>query len=318
MSQKSKSTAPSSSSHSVTVSDWLKYATRLFTQKKLVFGHGTATARDEAAFLILHSLDLLPQDLDSHLRRELQPDECARLQHLLDKRVETRKPASYLTNAAWIGNTKFYVDENVIVPRSFIGELLSREDEDLWFLDKSPDQVRSVLDLCTGSGCLAILAAKRFPNASLIASDLSDAALKIAERNISEHQLAKRITLCKADLFDGMPSAGFDLIIANPPYVCTEEIDAFPAEYSAEPVMAHAGGAEGMDLVRRILEASHGYLNPRGALLMEVGTGKDILEAQFPLPFVWIDTDESVGEVLCIPAEELQNFAHRQVATLRP
>jgi len=233
--------------------------------------------------------------------RGVTEDERRRLLSLIDERVQTRKPAAYLVNKAYIQGVPFYVDERVIVPRSYIGELLADGAE---FLPPA-DAVESVLDLCTGSGCLAILAAFAYPDAKIFAADISADALDVARRNVDEHGLADRIELFEGDLFAPLKKRKFDLILANPPYVDADAVSAFPAEYRAEPLIAHAGGADGFDIVRRIIADAPDRLTERGGLLCEFGTGRAILEAEFPaLPFLWPDTEESEGEVFWLTKED--------------
>jgi ribosomal protein L3 glutamine methyltransferase len=269
-----------------------------FNEAELVYGHATASAVDEAAFLILHSLHLPIDRVDPWLDARLLPAERLALRDIVHERISSRKPAAYLTNEAWIGGCSFYVDERVIVPRSYIGELLGDDPPGIF---PDPMSVRGVLDLCTGSGCLAILAALSFPGAKVDASDVSDAALAVAERNVADYGLQDRITLFKSDLFDGLGERHYDLILANPPYVSEEKIAVFPREYAAEPVIAHAGGRDGLDIVRRILAQAAGHLTPQGTLVVEVGTGREMLERDYPhLPFLWLDTANSQGEVLAL------------------
>lgn len=286
--------------HLATVRDWLRYAVSRFSSAKLVYGHGTSTALDEAAFLILHTLHLPIDQLDPWLDARLVPAERRALHEIIERRISTRKPAAYLTNEAWIGAHSFYVDERVIVPRSHIGELLSGGLADIV---PDPMAIRRVLDLCTGSGCLAILAALAFPHARVDASDISEDALAVARRNIADYALQDRIALIRSDLFEGLPKERYDLILANPPYVAAEAVAAFPPEYAAEPAIAHAGGADGLDIVRRIIERAADYLTPEGNLVIEVGTGREILERDYPdEPFLWLDTAGSEGEVLALAA----------------
>jgi ribosomal protein L3 glutamine methyltransferase len=283
----------------VTVRDWLRYAVSRFNQAELVYGHGTATASDEAAFLILHTLRLPIHQIDPWLDARLLPAERLELKGILDRRISSRKPAAYLTNEAWIGSCSFYVDERAIVPRSYIGELL---DDGLADVISDSSTVGRILDLCTGSGCLAILAALAFPRSSLDASDISDDALAVARRNVAEYGLEERISLIRSDLFGNLGKQQYDLILANPPYVSDQAIAAFPLEYAAEPVIAHAGGRDGMHIVRRILAEAAGYLTHRGILVAEIGTGREILERDYPkLPFLWLDTEKSRGEVFALP-----------------
>lgn len=287
----------------VTVRDWLRHGVSRFRAAGLVFGHGTSTALDEAAFLILAALDLPVDQLDPWLDCRLTMPERRRVADLIEERITTRRPAPYLVNRAYIRGREFYVDERVIVPRSYIGELL---DGELATVVPDPDAVTSVLDLCTGSGCLAILAALTYPNAIVDAVDLSAEALQVAQRNVADYGLADRITLQQSDLFGALGSRRYDLIISNPPYVSAEAVAAFPPEYRAEPIMAHAGGEDGLDLVRRILTDAPGHLERDGVLVVEVGTGLDILEQEFPhLPFLWLDTEDSTGEVFALTAPEL-------------
>jgi ribosomal protein L3 glutamine methyltransferase len=287
-----------------TIRDWLRYAVTSMTRAGLVYGHGSDNAIDEAAFMILATLDLPIDDINPWLDCRLTAAERDAVDQIISKRVETRKPAAYLTNVACIQGHRFYVDERVIVPRSFIGELLAREK--LAPLIADPSQVRRVLDLCTGSGCLAILAAEAFPEAEIMASDFSEDALEVAERNIRAYGLERRIRALKADLFKGIPTSRFDLIISNPPYVTAEAVEAFPPEYKAEPRLAHLGGADGLDIVLRILSEAGDWLSSEGNLIVEVGAGRERLEAARPdLDFLWLDTETSRGEVFALLAKDL-------------
>jgi ribosomal protein L3 glutamine methyltransferase len=292
----------------VTPRDWFRYAVSRFRAAGLVFGHGTDNAVDEAAFLILEALHLPIEALDPFADAKLLRDERRRLAELVDARVETRKPAAYLLNRAYIQGVPFYVDERVIVPRSFIGELLV--DDYLSTLVSDRFAVRRVLDLCTGSGCLAILAAEAFPEALIHASDISDDALAVAERNIRDYGLLDRIKTFKSDVFEGLPEAPYDLIISNPPYVTEAAVAAFPPEYRAEPRLAHAGGSDGLDIVRTILEGAAERLAPKGQLIVEVGSGQKALEASRPdLPFLWLDTEASKDEVFALLASDFRRAA---------
>ena len=287
-----------------TLRDWLRYGVTAFTRAGLVYGHGTATALDEAAFLILSTLHLPVDTLQPWLDCRLTRAERQSVAEIFTARIETRKPAPYLTNSAWIGGHKFYVDERVIVPRSFIGELLCRDG--LATVVGDGAHVTRILDLCTGSGCLAILAALAFPDADVIASDVSRDALDVAKRNVAEYKLADRVKIIQADLLSGLREKPFDLIISNPPYVTSEAVEAFPAEYKAEPKLAHDGGNDGLDLVHRILADARNHLTPTGSLVMEIGQGRDRLEAVRPdLPYLWLDTETSEGEVFALTAADL-------------
>ena len=287
----------------VTVRDWLRFGVSQFSEAELVYGHGTANAMDEAAFLLLTTLNLPVDVLDPWLDCRLTPSERARIFTLFDARIASRKPASYLTNSAWIQGRRFYVDERVIVPRSFIGELIC--DNNLNAAAADPEAVERILELCTGSGCLAILAAEAFPFATVDASDVSADALDVAQRNVGDYGLQERISLIRSDLFDAIAPASYDLIIANPPYVTTDAVARFPPEYQAEPVMAHAGGDDGLDLVKRILDAAPRYLSQNGALVVEIGDAREALEEARPdLPFLWLDTETSEGEVFVLHAQD--------------
>jgi ribosomal protein L3 glutamine methyltransferase len=287
-----------------TVRDWLRYAVSRFNAAGLVYGHGTSNALDEAAFLILHTLNLPIDQLDPWLEARLTRGEREAVQAVIEARLRTRKPAPYLTNAAYIGGHRFYVDERVIVPRSYIGELLVRDR--LSAVVEDTARVRRVLDLCTGAGCLAILAAWTFPEAQIDATDISADALAVATRNVADHHLSERVHILVGDLFGPLQGRRYDLIIANPPYVTQAEANALPPEYAAEPPLAHRGGEDGLDLVRRILDEARYHLLPNGTLIVELGTGRRILEAERPhLPFLWLDTEDSEGEVFALRAADL-------------
>jgi ribosomal protein L3 glutamine methyltransferase len=297
-----------------TVRDWLRYATSQFIRNNVAFGHGTSTALDEAAFLILSCLHLPIDTIDPWLDARLSRAERQQVQSLIEKRVVTRKPAPYLVNAAWIGPHKFYVDDRAIVPRSYIGELLN---EGLPGVLDDPTTVKRALDLCTGSGCLAILTALLCESAEVDAIDLSPDAIKVAERNIADYHLADRIRLLQGDLFAPLSGERYDLIISNPPYVTAAAVAAFPPEFKAEPTMAHLGGADGMDLVRRILATAGDHLQPHGTLVVEIGQGRATIEREFPhLPLLWLDTAESEGEVFALPASAFE--APRKMKSAKP
>jgi ribosomal protein L3 glutamine methyltransferase len=290
----------------LTPRDWLRYAVGRFLAAGLAFGHGATTALDEAAFIILEGLGLPIDTLDPFLDARLLRHERARLLDLIEARVTTRKPAAYLLNRAYIKGVPFYVDERVIVPRSLIGELVMTAFAEDNALTGDPERVASVLDLCAGGGSLAILAARVFPNARIAAVDISTGALEVAERNLKEHGLQDRIALRQGDLFAPVKGARFDLILANPPYVDEGTIAEFPPEFAAEPKMAHAGGVDGLDIVRRILREARAHLTSEGALVCEVGGARERLERAFPhLPFVWLDTEDTSGEVFLLRASDL-------------
>lgn len=290
----------------LTPRDWLRYAIGRFRTAGLAFGHGVTTAEDEAAFIVLEGLNLPIDTLDPFLDARLLRRERERLDALIAARVTTRKPAAYLLNRAYIQGVPFYVDERVIVPRSFIGELLMTtlaEDNEL---TGDPASVSRVLDLCTGGGSLAVLAALVFANARIEGADLSADALAVARRNVDEHGLSDRIALTEGDLFEPLRAARYDLIVTNPPYVAIEALAAFSEEYAAEPRLAHAGGTDGLDIVRRILNEAADHLTRHGTLICEIGHGRDRLMRDFPdLPFIWLDTEESAGEVFLLKADDL-------------
>jgi ribosomal protein L3 glutamine methyltransferase len=287
----------------LTPRDWLRYAVGRFLSAGLAFGHGATTALDEAAFLILEGLSLPIDTLDPFLDAKLLRHERMRLLELIETRATTRKPAAYLVNRAYIQGVPFYVDERVIVPRSLIGELAMTAFAEDNGLVGDPETIASVLDLCTGGGSLAVLAARAFPNARIEAVDISPGALEVAARNIDEHGLRDRIALKEGDLFAPVEGARFDLILTNPPYVDAAAIAGFPPEYAAEPMLAHAGGPDGLDIVRRILREAPKHLTADGTLVCEVGGAREPLEHEFPhLPFVWLDTAETSGEVFLLRA----------------
>lgn len=279
-----------------TVCDFFRYAVTEFRRAELHFGHGAASAVEEAAFMVLEGLSLPIDDINPWLGARLVAAEKKRLLELIAARVETRRPAAYLLNRAYIHGLPFFVDERVIVPRSFIGELLAGDVCAPFAED--PERVASVLDLCAGSGCLAILAARAFPNADIHATDISADALEVAERNVADYGLEDRITLHCGDLFAPLGKKRFDLILSNPPYVDAEAMAELPPEYAAEPRLALAGGEDGLDIVRAIIADADRHLTPEGGLLCEIGRGREILEAEYPgLDLVWLDTETSAGEV---------------------
>ncbi len=292
----------------VTLRDFLRHAVSRFNAAKLSYGHGTVEAYDEAAFLLLEGLHLPIDRLEPFLDARLTAAERARLTALIETRVTTRKPAPYLVGRAYIQGIGFHVDERVIVPRSFIGELLGTGaiagGEFALIPEGAP--VERVLDLCTGSGCLAILAALAFPEAEVDAVDLSADALAVARLNVAEHAMTRRVSLFQGDLLAPLAGRRYDLILSNPPYVDAVAMAALPPEFRAEPALALAGGDDGLDIVRRILADAPAHLNPGGGLVCEIGAGRAALEADFPdLDFHWLDTEHSRGEVFWISARAL-------------
>lgn len=292
-----------------TLLDFVRYAVSRFSVAELAFAHGTTDPVAEAAFLVCETLHLHPDQFEQFAHARVTAAEGRKIIDLIERRISTRKPAAYLVNKIWMRGLPFYVDERTIVPRSFIGELLDShfgDGEDAASLIGDPAEVQSVLDLCTGSGCLAILAARHFPHAMVDAVDISRDALAVAARNVADHGLGERITLHRGDLFAPLGKKRYDLIISNPPYVDAEGMAGLPAECRAEPKLAFDGGIDGLDIVRRILGQAKAHLAPQGGLLCEIGRGRDNLETAFPqLPLLWLDTEDSEGEVFWIAASDI-------------
>jgi len=287
----------------VTLRDWLRYAVTRFNREGLYFGHGCTDAYDEAAWLLLHTMSLPLDRLEPFLDAGLMQDERVQLLEIIDRRVNERIPTAYLTGEAWLGDFRFHVDERVIVPRSFFAELLG-EGLEPWIDDGT--QINRALDLCTGSGCLAILMAHVFPNSEIVAADLSTDALAVAQQNVDEYGLNDRIQLVQSDVYDSLGDQRFDLIIANPPYVTADSMSTLPAEYLHEPQMALAAGDDGLDVVRRILDGAKSLLTPNGVIAVEVGHNKALVERAFPhLPFIWLATTLTEAPVFLLKAEDL-------------
>jgi ribosomal protein L3 glutamine methyltransferase len=294
----------------LTLLDFVRYAVSRFTEAKLVFAHGTTDPVAEAAFLVCETLHLHPDQFETFANARVTAAEARQILEVIARRVTTRKPAAYLVNKIYMRGLPFYVDERVIVPRSFIGELLdshfSQSDEETGSLIDDPGSVRNVLDLCTGSGCLAILAARAFPQADIDAVDISEDALDVAARNIADYGLKDRVRLHRGDLFGPLGGRRYDLIISNPPYVDAEGMAALPRECRAEPKLAFDGGADGIDIVRRILDQAARHLTSQGGLLCEIGRCRPALEAAYSqTDFLWLETEESDGEVFWIGAAGL-------------
>ena len=285
--------------------DLLRYAITRFNSARLFFGHGSAEAFDEAAYLILHTLKLPLDRLDPFLDARLLPDEVIQVMEVIERRVTERVPAAYITKEAWLGDYHFYVDERVLVPRSFIAELIPQTFSP-WVQD--PESVENVLELCTGSGCLAIMMADAFPNAVIDAVDISKDALAVAEHNIREYKLEGRVNPIESDLYEHVPFKRYDLIVTNPPYVNSVSMGKLPPEYLREPQIALAGGEDGIDLVRKIVEGAAERLTPEGILVVEIGNERDYAEAAFGhLGLTWLTTSAGDDAVFLLTAEQLQS-----------
>ncbi|CAB3633564.1 MAG: 50S ribosomal protein L3 N(5)-glutamine methyltransferase [Achromobacter sp.] len=287
----------------LTLRDLIRYGVSRLNAAQVALGHGSDNAWDETVYLVLHALHLPLDTLEPFLDARVLSEERNRVLELIDRRVTERVPAAYLTNEAWLRGHRFYVDARVIVPRSPIAELL---DEGLSPWVQDAQAVDSVLDMCTGSGCLAILSALAFPYAQVDAVDVSPDALEVARRNVDDYGLADRLALHQSDLFDNLPERQYDVIVCNPPYVNSGSMDVLPQEYRHEPQLALAGGTDGMDLVRRILQAAPRYLSENGVLVLEIGHERDFFEAAFPeLSPVWLDTEEASDQLLLLTREQL-------------
>jgi ribosomal protein L3 glutamine methyltransferase len=300
----------------VTLLDFVRYAVSRFNEAKLTFAHGTTDPVAEAAFLVCETLHLHPDQFESFATARVTASEEKAILDVIARRVSSRQPAAYLVNKIYMRGLPFYVDERVIVPRSFIGELLDShfggEDGEGPSLIEDATAVESVLELCTGSGCLAILAAHAFPNAEIDAVDISRDALEVARCNVGNFGLDDRIVLHRGDLYAPVADKTYDLIIANPPYVDAQGMAGLPAECRAEPKIAFDGGLDGIDVVRRILDEARKHLTAEGGLLCEIGRCREALEMAYPrAEFLWLDTEDSQGEVFWIAASDLANLHTR-------
>jgi ribosomal protein L3 glutamine methyltransferase len=295
----------------MTLIDFITAQAARLKQAGVSFGHGTTNAFDEAAWLVLWSLGLELDALEAHARRVPSAEEQAKAEALISERIRTRRPAAYLTREAWLQNVPFYVDERTIVPRSFIAELLA-DGEGTGILDAwLSDRTHKVLDLCTGNGSLAVIAAMAYPEIVVDASDISDDALAVARINVDKHQLGKRITLVKSDLLDQLRGP-YDLIVCNPPYVNTQSMQTLPQEYRHEPAMALAGGADGMDLVRRILRDAPSRMSADAVLVLEIGHERAHFEHAFRrLEVAWLETSAGDDQVLVATREAMQRWARK-------
>lgn len=287
----------------VTVRDWLRYAVTRFNRAGIFCGHGVGDTYDEAVWLILGSLALPLDRLEPFLDACIPGEERIGLLEAIEQRADARRPTAYILGEAWLGDFHFTVDERVIVPRSFFAELLE-DGLSPWVED--PERVGSALDLCTGSGCLAVLMAHAFPHAEITAADLSEDALDVARQNVADYGLEERIELVHSDVFSALRGRRFDLILSNPPYVTAEAMDALPPEYLHEPRMALASGEDGLDVVRELIAHAAQHLHPGGVLTVEVGHNRALVEAAFPgLPFTWLSSRGGDDMVFVLKREEL-------------
>jgi ribosomal protein L3 glutamine methyltransferase len=289
-----------------TLRDYVRWGASRFNAAGVYFGHGTASATDEAVALVLHALHL-PHDLPSgYFGCVLLPEERERIVDLIERRIGERKPAAYLIGEAWFCGLPFYVDERVLVPRSPIAEPIERQFSP-WLSE--PESVTDILDLCTGSGCIGIACALAFPKARVDLVDISASALEVARRNIDRHELGDRVSAVESDLYGALGGRRYDLIISNPPYVNTEEWQALPAEYHAEPKLGLESGRDGLDCVRRILSEAETYLKPDGLLVVEVGSSAEALEEAYPrVPFCWLDFERGGDGVFLLTAEQVRAY----------
>jgi ribosomal protein L3 glutamine methyltransferase len=287
----------------MTVIDLINQSAAQLEKAGVAFGHGTSNAFDEAAWLVLWKLGYPLDEIDEHADKEVTAEQQSGVEALVGERIATRKPAAYLTKEAWLQGVPFYVDERAIVPRSFIAEIIANGDIDYWL----GEHTRNVLDLCTGNGSLAVLAAMCWPDVSVAAADISPKALEVARINVDRHGLAARIALIHSDGLKGVHGT-FDLILCNPPYVNTQSMTELPAEYRAEPSLALAGGGDGMDFIRTLLADAPAHMSEHAVLVLEIGNERAHFEAAFPrLPAVWLETSAGDDQVLLLTREALLN-----------
>ncbi|TPQ26116.1 50S ribosomal protein L3 N(5)-glutamine methyltransferase [Methylomonas koyamae] len=287
------------------IRDYIRWAASRFAEHKVFLGHGTATPLDEAAAIVLHTLHQ-PYDLaDSYLDSVLTMAERQQVVELIERRIVERKPSAYLTHEALFAGLSFYVDERVLVPRSPIAELINERFEP--WVDET--QVFNILDLCTGSACIAIACAYAFPEAQVDAVELSDAALAVARINLEQHELQEQLQLYQSDLFDSLPAKPYDIIVSNPPYVSIAEWESLPPEFHAEPALGFKGGEHGLDLVLRILVDAERYLAEQGILVVEVGSSAQTLQEMFPeVPFHWLEFEHGGDGVFLLTAEQVSTY----------
>jgi ribosomal protein L3 glutamine methyltransferase len=289
-----------------TLGEWLERAQRAYARHKVALGQVATNAHDEALYLLLRTLDLPLDSQPAVLRRKLTADEQARVTEVIRRRTEDHVPAAYLTREAFLGEHRFYVDERVIIPRSYFLELLP-EQIPQWLPPGKP--VKRAVDVCTGSGCLAILLAHQFADAKVDAIELSPDALAVAKFNVSTHHLAKRVKLFHSDVFDAVPVVKYDLILSNPPYVPTRELRGLPEEFKQEPAMALDGGKDGLDIIRKLLRQASERLQPHGIVVLEVGGLRAAMDQTFPeLDLHWLHTEDGEDCVCLIQAVRLKNW----------
>lgn len=288
-----------------TLRDFIRWGASRFSEKNLSFGHGTDNALDEAVQLVLHALHLPPDLPPAYLESRLTVTERQEVVSLLRRRIEERVPAAYLTNKAWFAGLEFFVNDQVLVPRSPFAELIESGLRP-WV---EPDGVGRILDLCSGSGCIGIAAAMHLPHVRVDLVEISEPAIAVARRNIAEHGLEERVQAICSDLFEGLSGERYDVILSNPPYVGAEELACLPAEYRHEPVLGLAGGRDGLDLVRRILQNAPRHLDPGGVIIVEVGNSARTLDAAYPeIPFLWLEFERGGEGVFLLTAEQLEEI----------
>ncbi|MCU7877481.1 MAG: 50S ribosomal protein L3 N(5)-glutamine methyltransferase [Candidatus Thiodiazotropha sp. (ex Lucinoma borealis)] len=289
------------------IQDFIRWGASRFTEAKLFFGHGTDNALDEAAALVLQALYLPPDLPSSWFSTRLTTEERNRVFDLIQRRIEKRIPLAYLMGEAWFAGMRFHVNEQVLIPRSPIAELIEKEFSP-WV---DPLGVTHVLDLCCGSGCIGIAAAAYLPESQVDLVDISSEALQVARKNVSEHGLEERVTVCQSDLFDSLPTKKYELILSNPPYVGSAEMAGLPEEYQHEPVLALKANDDGLEIVQTILKQAKDYLTPQGVLIVEVGNSAEMLAERYPdIPFVWLDFERGGEGVFLLTAQDLAKYTN--------